>query len=177
MLHATVHCEASLMGMIVAHADDMVPLPNGVKREELRAIKVTLNCIYLCVLIGPADFYVQKVLANDGVSAIGVGKKCCWCCSSLAHKLSEAHPRISSQVPASHGLIFPWELPTIGIGISLPVAQSMENEISRREVGKFIEQLTRATQSAMSSPAVSILWNAPDMIDPKWTQGSLGLHQ
>ena len=45
--HGTVHCEASLMGMIVACQDEMTPLPNGIKCEELKAFKVMPNCIHL----------------------------------------------------------------------------------------------------------------------------------
>ncbi len=43
----TVHCEASLMGMIVACKDEMTPLPDGMKREELEVFKVLSNCIYV----------------------------------------------------------------------------------------------------------------------------------
>ncbi len=43
----TVHCEASLMGMIVACKDEMIPLPNGMKREELEAFKVLSNSIFV----------------------------------------------------------------------------------------------------------------------------------
>ena len=43
----TVHCEASLMGMIVACKDDMMSLPDGVKREDLEVFKVLPNCIYM----------------------------------------------------------------------------------------------------------------------------------
>ena len=42
-----VHCEASLMGMIAASQDEMIPLPNGMKREELEALKVLSNSIYV----------------------------------------------------------------------------------------------------------------------------------
>ncbi|SRR5258707_5586772 len=43
----TVHCEASIMGMIVACKNDMTPLPNGMKREELDAFQVLPNCIHM----------------------------------------------------------------------------------------------------------------------------------
>jgi len=154
----TVHCEASLMGMIIACKDNMAPLPDGVKRKELEALK--------------------KVVMDDGVSAIGVGKKCCWCCASFAGILRVAHPRISFQVPASHGLLFPWALPTIGI--SLPVAESMENALKElwcREVGRYAEDFSRSLrkgiQSAMGSPAGSITYHAPDLFDSLFTEGSL----
>jgi hypothetical protein len=43
----TVHCEASLMGMIIACKDDTMPLPDGMKREELEAFKVPPSWIYV----------------------------------------------------------------------------------------------------------------------------------
>jgi len=43
--NGTVHCEASLMGMIVRYKDRMSPLPKGMKCEELDAWKVLPNCI------------------------------------------------------------------------------------------------------------------------------------
>ena len=36
----TVHCEALLMGMVVAYQDNATPLPDGVRREELELFKV-----------------------------------------------------------------------------------------------------------------------------------------
>ena len=47
----TVHCEASLMGMIVACMDDTVWLPDGVKREELEAFKVLPNGFYMSYVL------------------------------------------------------------------------------------------------------------------------------
>ncbi len=93
------------------------------------------------------------------MSVIGVGKKCCWCCSSLAGMLRAAHSGVTFQIPMSHGLIFPWALPTIGI--SLPVATSMETALMTiwlRELGKFAERF-----STMSSPAGSISEGVPDV--------------
>jgi hypothetical protein len=71
-----------------------------------------------------------------------------------------ARPHISLQVPASHGVVFPWALPTIGI--SLGIAESLETslkEVWRREVGTFAEEFdkrSKGIQSAMSSPSHSI---------------------
>jgi OTT_1508-like deaminase len=107
------------------------------------------------------------VVTDDGVGVIGAGKKCCWCCSQLAKQLNLAHPHISLQVPASHGLVFPWALPTIGI--SLGIAESLETalkEVWRREAGKFAEEFdkrSKGIQSAMSSPPGSISGDAPDI--------------
>ena len=41
----TVHSEASLMAMMAASRDETIPLPNGMKREELEKTKVLPNCI------------------------------------------------------------------------------------------------------------------------------------
>ncbi len=99
-------------------------------------------------------------MMDNSVDVIGVGKKCCWCCSSLASALRTEHPLISFQGPESHGLIFPWVLPTIGI--SVPVAQYMETALIRmwlEEALKFASERLRfpnspkgVLQSAMSSP-------------------------
>ena len=98
------------------------------------------------------------------MGVIGIGKKCCWCCTSLAGALRMTHPGISFQIPVSHGFIFPCALPTIGI--SEPVAKSMETALMNiwyREVGKFAEDsLESGIQSAMSSPAGSISEGVPD---------------
>ena len=45
--HATVHREASLMGLIVACKNDKTPLPKGMKRKQLEPFKVVR--IYICV--------------------------------------------------------------------------------------------------------------------------------
>ncbi|KAF9508254.1 hypothetical protein BS47DRAFT_1350567 [Hydnum rufescens UP504] len=144
----TVHCEASLMGMIVACKDSTIPLPTGVRREELEVFK--------------------NVVTDNGVGVIGVGKKCCWCCSQLAEQLNIAHPHISLQVPASHGLVFPWALPSIGI--SLAIAESLETalkEVWHQQVGKFAEEFDKRSggiQSGMSSPSDSISEAALDAL-------------
>jgi hypothetical protein len=91
------------------------------------------------------------------VSTIGVGERCCWCCSWLAEHLHTAHPQISFNVPASNGLIFPWALPTIGI--SLSVAESLERalkELWHRQVVEFAEEYAerarKRIQSAITTP-------------------------
>lgn len=35
------------MGVIIAYKDEMMPLPNGVEREELKAFKVLPNFFYV----------------------------------------------------------------------------------------------------------------------------------
>jgi hypothetical protein len=57
----TVHCEASLMGMIIACKDDTMPLPDGMKREELEAFKVPPSCSIYVSLPGPLTFMCRKL--------------------------------------------------------------------------------------------------------------------
>ncbi len=62
------------------------------------------------------------------------------------------------EIPASHGLIFPWALPTIGI--SVPAARSVERHLTRiwlREVGKFAQEFSRRPKKdIMSSSAAYV---------------------
>jgi hypothetical protein len=57
----TVHCEASLMGMIVACKDDTTMLPDGMKREELEPFKVPPSCSIYVSLPGPLTFMCRKL--------------------------------------------------------------------------------------------------------------------
>src|SRR5260221_1309210 len=114
----TVHSEASLMDLMVASMDEMIPLPNGMKQEEL--------------------------VTGDGVGVFGVGKKCCWCCSTLSRAIYLLQDSVDPEIPASHGLIFPWALPTIGISVA--AAKFMENGLTRiwlREMDKFARDFSR----------------------------------
>jgi len=49
---------------------------------------------------------------------IGVGKKCCWCCSALGSILSQ-HDHISINLPGSHGVVYPWSPPRVGLDLSV----------------------------------------------------------
>src|SRR5258708_3072795 len=98
----------------------------------------------------------------DSMGIIGVAKKCCWCCSTLAMALCNLdHSSISFQIPVSHSLIFPWALPAIGI--SVPVVKFMETTVMSmwlKEAVKFGEIFPghpkKVIQSAMSLPPGSI---------------------
>jgi hypothetical protein len=90
-----------------------------------------------------------------------VGKKSCFCCALLAKTFQAANSPVSFDLPASHGIIFPWALPTIGI--PLPVAQSMEDtlmDVWYREVVKFAQEYGKpaasSMQSTMSLPSGSV---------------------
>ena len=78
------------------------------------------------------------------MGVFGVGKKCCWCCKILAYAISMVQTSIYPEIPASHGLIFPWALPTIGISVA--AAKFMENGLTRiwlREMDKFARDFSR----------------------------------
>jgi hypothetical protein len=47
---------------------------------------------------------------------IEVGKKCCWCCSALGSILSQ-DKRVSIKLPGSHGIIYPWSPPRVGLNV------------------------------------------------------------
>lgn len=76
--------------------------------------------------------------------------------------LREEHPLISFQMPVSHGFIFPWELSTIGI--SVPVAQSMESALKSiwfREVDKFSEEFSRRPRKGIQGPPTRPIFEDP----------------
>jgi hypothetical protein len=91
------------------------------------------------------------------MNTIGRCKKSCFCCSLLAEKLQAANSNVSFNLPATHGLIFPWALPTIGISVLL--AQSTEatlKDVWHREVVKFAEEYRK--------PEVSSIPSVPDFV-------------
>jgi len=57
---------------------------------------------------------------------IGVGKKCCWCCSALGSILSQ-DKHISIKLPGSHGIIYPWTPPRVGLDLN--VLQILEDQL------------------------------------------------
>jgi hypothetical protein len=54
--------------------------------------------------------------------AIAAGKKCCWCCAKLSELMN---PTIL--IPGSHGTIYPWCPPRIGV--SLGILEALESEL------------------------------------------------
>ncbi len=82
----------------------------------------------------------------------------------------------------SHGLIFPWALPTIGI--SVDVAKAMETALTKmwvREVVKFAERFPRPSkndiQRAPSPPPRSTCEGPPDVLLEVMPRPSSGLYR
>ncbi|KAF8342272.1 uncharacterized protein EI90DRAFT_3032685 [Cantharellus anzutake] len=123
--HGTVHCEASLMGAIVQY--------NG--QGNMQNIRL------------PDIFHST----TNKPRTIGVAKKCCWCCNMLATLLNSTDIQFS--LPGSHGRIFPWALPRIGI--SYEVACSLEDKLQKQlslAIWKRVDKLKHIPESQTSSP-------------------------
>ncbi|KAF9506981.1 hypothetical protein BS47DRAFT_1489110 [Hydnum rufescens UP504] len=126
----TVHCDASLMGMVVASMDNAMPLPNGMTLRKLRVIKKLVTILL------------------------------------LVKRLHAADPRVTFDIPASGGLIFPWASPTVGMPVA--VAWSMEAALTvvwEREVMEFIREFTKASARSKNSPSGSICGDFEDAQD------------
>jgi hypothetical protein len=81
------------------------------------------------VLIGPVspafNPFITSVLTGAALQTvgmadkiIGVGKKCCWCCSTLSSILSQ-DKHVSIKLPGSHGIVYPWSPPRVGLDVSV----------------------------------------------------------
>ncbi|KAF9505016.1 hypothetical protein BS47DRAFT_596301 [Hydnum rufescens UP504] len=118
----TVHCEASLMGLIVSSVVDVGPLPNYLTKETVEST-------------------FKRLTTETGFVTIGVGKKCCWCCAWLAKRLHIAHPEIKFDIPRSHGQMYPWALPPVGVTVEDALALEGELEgILDRVVRRVVEE-------------------------------------
>ena len=162
----TVHCEASLMGMIVACKDEMIPLPDGMKHDQLEAFKVLPNCIYV-----PSPGSLTFMLGNCD----GRGRWCNWCRKEVLLVLFLSRRRVS------HGAslhIFPntgisWSHFSMGVANhwNLPARCSIHGNRSDEDMGQGGGQICRgisrrpkkSLHSAMSSPAGSISEGVPDI--------------
>ncbi|KAF8337098.1 uncharacterized protein EI90DRAFT_3044876 [Cantharellus anzutake] len=124
--HGTIHCEASLMGAIVQYSGQA----NNTQNTQL-----------------PEIFHST----SNKPRTIGVAKKCCWCCSMLATLLNSTDIQFS--LPGSHGRIFPWALPSMGI--SYEVACSLEEKLKNQlslAIWKMLDELKHMSESQTSSP-------------------------
>ncbi|KAJ8587978.1 hypothetical protein M405DRAFT_277292 [Rhizopogon salebrosus TDB-379] len=100
----TIHAEATLMGLLTYFSE-----PNPSSRvDHWNALQDSTIAERMKALIGPA------ATANK---AIGVGKKCCWCCSTLGAILQDKC--VSIERPGSHGVIYPWSPPRVGLDVSV----------------------------------------------------------
>ncbi|KAJ8583012.1 hypothetical protein M405DRAFT_829631, partial [Rhizopogon salebrosus TDB-379] len=103
----TTHVEATLMGLLAYFSEpnpsSRVDYWNALQRDSKVAQRME-------VLIGPTVGMADKV--------IGVGKKCCWCCSTLSSILSQ-DKHVSIKLPGSHGIVYPWSPPRVGLDVSV----------------------------------------------------------
>jgi len=108
--YGTVHAEATLMGLIASlFLEDH-------EKDKSNATEITYE--------GRKIRLEQAIISLLGIAnpAIAVGKMCCWCCQKLSQLIN---PLIST--PGSHGTIYPWCPPRIGI--SLEVLEVLEGQL------------------------------------------------
>ena len=80
-----------------------------------------------------------------------MGKKCCWCCYHLRSILADDGAQF--KLPRSHGIMYPWSPPRVGLDIKL--LEVLEDALWRELPHAIMEQqlilLTRHS-SGSSSP-------------------------
>jgi len=137
----TTHAEATLMGLLTYFSEpnpsSCVDYWNALQRDSKVAQRME-------VLIGPTAGTADKV--------IGVGKKCCWCCSTLSSILSQ-DKHVSIKLPGSHGIIYPWSPPHVGLDVS--VLEILEERLwvelhTAIEKGDFGVPLSRQSSGSSS---------------------------
>lgn len=87
--------------------------------------------------------------------AVGVAKKCCWCCTELGRIIGEKHGS-KFLLPGSHGQIFEWALPK---GVSLEVARALMESLDAKLMEAVVHDFThrwRLPVSQTSSPTLSV---------------------
>ncbi|KAF9507363.1 hypothetical protein BS47DRAFT_1398707 [Hydnum rufescens UP504] len=145
---STLRCEASLMGLIIyrRRCGAAPELPDESNGARLATLPT-----------------------------IGVGKKCCWCCARLAKRLHLTHPEIIFDIPRSHGQIFPWALPPVGVTVddALALESELVHELDRVVLSVVQNIGFPAMRSQMSSPSGSISSTASDL--PDTTEVKVGL--
>jgi hypothetical protein len=137
----TTHVEATLMGLLTYFSEpnpsSRVDYWNALQRDSKVAqrmevligpVSPTLNPFISPVLTGAAR---QTVGMADKV--IGVGKKCCWCCSTLGTILQDEY--VSIERPGSHGIVYPWSPPRVGLDVS--VLRKLEDRLWDELHGKI----------------------------------------
>ncbi|KAJ8584185.1 hypothetical protein M405DRAFT_936769 [Rhizopogon salebrosus TDB-379] len=100
----TMHAEAMLMGLLTYFSE---PDPSS-RVDHWDALRDSKIAERMEDLIGPAVATANK--------AIGVGKKCCWYCSTLGTILQDKYVSIER---GSHGIIYPWSSPRFGLDVSV----------------------------------------------------------
>ncbi|KAF9505023.1 hypothetical protein BS47DRAFT_596474 [Hydnum rufescens UP504] len=136
----TVHCEASLMGLIISSVVDVGPLPNYLTKETVEGA-------------------FKGLTTETGFATIGVGKKCCWCCAWLAKRLHIAHPEIKFDIPRSHGQMYPWALPPVGVTVEDALALEGELEgILDRVVRRVVEEISISNALSQTSTTLDSIF-------------------
>ncbi|KAF8967436.1 hypothetical protein BDZ97DRAFT_1728058 [Flammula alnicola] len=123
-----IHAEATLMGLLncCSPRSRFVKYDIRIQNEDL-----------LEKFIGPATF----------AKAIASSQKCCWCCNRLGNRLTDI------RLPRSHGLIYAWSPPLVGIDIS--ILRELENELWR-ELATALRDASRPTHCRHSSGSSTV---------------------
>ena len=87
-----------------------------------------------------------QVLANPAIAA---GKKCCSCCTKISQLINPA-----VVIPGSHGAIYPWCPPRVGVG--LDILEALESQLWDRLYQGLREKHQSSTHSHQSSEPSSI---------------------
>jgi hypothetical protein len=124
--HGAIHAEATLMGLISYLNPNHEHNVYGRDAEILNEDSFNLEsfwpvCCLFFVPIHNQHIYFQALAKKP---AIATGNKCCWCCQ----KISQLIGPIS--IPGSHGVIYPWCPPQIGI--SLATLEVLETKLWER---------------------------------------------
>ncbi|KAF8414845.1 hypothetical protein L210DRAFT_852298 [Boletus edulis BED1] len=127
-----VHAEAALMGLVNYYGAQLTRTGQGAETE-------IENAQQLRDLIQP--------VAEAGNAVIAVSKKCCWCCDWLG-----GHLDAQFQLPGTHGLMFPWDPPVVGVDVSvLKTLEAKLWEELHRVVSSELQELLYSRHSSASS--------------------------
>ncbi|KAJ8597369.1 hypothetical protein M405DRAFT_507775 [Rhizopogon salebrosus TDB-379] len=144
-----LHAEVTLMGLLTYFSE-----PNPSSRVDYwNALQDSTIAERMEVLVGPAMATTNK--------AIGVGKKCCWCCSTLVTILQDKSVSIER---GSHGIIYPWSPPRVGLDAS--VLQKLED--------RWWDELHRAIERSRPLSLTRRTSFCNDMQGIVWKRVSLG---
>ena len=90
-------------------------------------------------------------MAEAGNAMIAVSRKCCWCCDWLGKNLETEFT-----LPGTHGIMYPWDPPKVGIGIS--VLQKLEAELWQelyQAVSSYLVPFYSRHSTPLGSPAMA----------------------
>ncbi|KAG1889548.1 hypothetical protein F4604DRAFT_848110 [Suillus subluteus] len=123
--HGTVHAEAILMGLLTYFSPSKSAFnPSGLDMHSDGALVL--------------QELLEPVSANG---VITVSKKFCWCCSRLGLLLKDNGEHLV--LPGSHGVVYPWSPPLVGVDIE---------RLHELEQG-LLAELRNATRKTESLPS------------------------